>query len=67
MRNHLLGAVAMLPLLFAGCVRHTPPVDKTHPYTAGQTAAKDRVEARGRYDVNHNPNDTMSINSMGSD
>jgi hypothetical protein len=49
------------------CARHKPVVDSRQPYAAEQTAARDRVEARGRYDVNHNPNDTMSINSMGSD
>ena len=51
----------------SGCARHKPVVDATHPYAAEQSAARDRVQARGRYDVNHNPNDTMSINTMGSD
>jgi hypothetical protein len=50
-----------------GCARHRPPVDATHPFASEQQAARERVEARGRYDVEHNPNDTMSINSMGSD
>ncbi|MGD9720430.1 MAG: hypothetical protein AB7O59_06640 [Pirellulales bacterium] len=63
--------VLLLPILLAlgcaGCVRHKPRVDQTHPYAAEQNAARERVEARGRYDVLHNPDDTMSINSMGSD
>lgn len=59
---------ALLSLAGGGaCARHKPAVDATHPYAADQTAARDRVEARGRYDVNHDPNDTMSVNSMGSD
>ena len=49
------------------CARHKPAVDATHPYAAEQSAARERVAARGRFDVNHNPNDTMSVNSMGSD
>jgi hypothetical protein len=58
----------MLSLAAAGgCARHKPAVDAANPYAAEQTAARNRVEARGRYDVNHNPNDTMSVNSMGSD
>jgi hypothetical protein len=50
-----------------GCARHTPRVDQVNPYAAEQAAARERVEARGRYDVEHNPDDTMSINTMGSD
>ena len=49
------------------CARHKPKVDQVRPYAAQQDAARERVEAKGRYDVDHNPNDTMSINSMGSD
>jgi hypothetical protein len=52
----------------AGCARHKAAVDGGRPpYAAEQQQARNRVEARGRYDVNHNPNDTMSVNSMGSD
>ncbi len=50
-----------------GCTRHKPVADTAHPYAAEQTVARDKVEARGRYDVKHDPNDTMSVNSMGSD
>jgi hypothetical protein len=61
-------SLLLLSLAASGaCVRHKPKVDQIHPYSSEQTAARDRVEARGRYDVNHDPNDTMSINSMGSD
>jgi hypothetical protein len=49
----------------AACTRHKPAVDATHPYAAEQSAAK--TEVAKRYDVNHDPNDTMSVNSMGSD
>jgi hypothetical protein len=61
-----------LPLVLSlaaaiGCARHKPAVDAVRPYAAEQQQARDRVESRGRYDVNHNPNDTMSVNSMGSD
>lgn len=59
-----LAAIVLAAL--CGCA-HRPRVDQTHPYAAEQQAAKDIVESRGRYDVNHNPNDTMSINTMGSD
>jgi hypothetical protein len=60
--------VLVLPLAACGgCTRHKPAVDASRPYAVEQSAARDRVEQRGRYDVNHNPNDTMSVNSMGSD
>jgi hypothetical protein len=66
MKSSLL--IPMLVLAACGaCARHKPVVDATRPLAAQQTAARDRVEQRGRYDVNHDPNDTMSINSMGSD
>jgi hypothetical protein len=61
-----LTILALLATL-AGCTRHKPLIDQRQPLAAEQTAARDRVEARGRYDVNHNPDDTMSVNSMGSD
>lgn len=61
-------ACLLLPLaLFSACTRHKPAVDAVRPYAQEQTAARDRVEARGRYDVNHDPRDAMSVNSMGSD
>ena len=66
MERFILGLVLSLAAS-GGCARHRPPVDSTHPFAAEQQAARERVEARGRYDVEHNPNDTMSINSMGSD
>lgn len=65
MRRWLLVLFAALPA--AGCMRHKPVVDTVKPLASEQTAARDRVEARGRYDVLHNPNDTMSVNTMGSD
>ncbi len=65
--KRLLSALLLSLAAGSGCARHRPRVDATHPYAAEQTAARDRVEARGRYDVNHSPNDTMSVNSMGSD
>ena len=58
---------ALAALAIVGACRHRPVVDANHPYESEQNAARERVEARGRYDVLHNPNDTMSINSMGSD
>ena len=66
MNRSILALFAILAAL-AGCARHKPAVDGTHPYAAEQQAARNRVEARGRYDVNHHPDDTMSVNSMGSD
>jgi len=62
----------LIPAAFAaGCKRNNPPKVAANPYaatkSAEQEAAKERVEARGRYDVMHDPNDTFSINSMGSD
>lgn len=65
--KRLLTALLLTLAASGACVRHKPKVDQVRPYAQEQTAARDRVEARGRYDVNHNPNDTMSINSMGSD
>ena len=59
--------LALLVLLLACGCRHRPVVDANHPYESEQNAARERVEARGRYDVLHDPNDTMSVNSMGSD
>ena len=56
----------MLSLAAGGaCARHKPTVDASKPFAAEQSAARDRVPKR--YDANHNPNDTMSVNSMGSD
>jgi hypothetical protein len=60
-------ASALVALMVSGACRHRPVVDANHPYESEQNAARERVEARGRYDVEHNPNDTMSVNSMGSD
>ena len=58
--------VLVLPLAACGaCTRHKPAVDQVRPYAAEQSAARDRVPQR--YDANHDPNNTMSINSMGSD
>ncbi len=62
-----LFTILPLLLILGGCSRHKPLVDQRQPLASGQTEARNRVEARGRYDVNHNPNDTMSVNSMGSD
>jgi len=57
----------LVSLAASGCASHRPKVDAARPLASEQQAARERVEARGRYDVEHNPNDTMSVNSMGSD
>jgi len=57
----------LVSLAAGGCAGRRPRVDETRPLASEQQSARERVEARGRYDVEHNPNDTMSVNSMGSD
>jgi len=61
----LMLLVVLSLLAGSACTRHKPRVDTTHPFAAEQSAAKAAVPKR--YDVNHDPNDTMSVNSMGSD
>jgi hypothetical protein len=58
----------MLAIPLCGACRRTKAVDTSNPFAAQQSAARDRAaEQRPGLGVKHDPDDTFSVNSMGSD
>lgn len=59
-------ALILASLLCGACAR-TKAVDANNPYASQQSAARDRAAEWPALGVKHDPNDTFSVNAMGSD
>lgn len=65
--NRLNWVLILSLVITAGCRSNKPAANASGPYAAQPAPERERIFERPSYDATHDPEDTMSVNSMGSD